>query len=190
MAKLNQSFDFAIPKGSWVLVTGATGYLATHIIHEFFVLGYKVRKSARNTQKADHTRKLFVQHGSSNYDCTVVPNIATDGTFDEAVKSAGAVVHSASVISFGRDLNKVIPIAVARATTALKAAAKEKSVKRFVYMLPPVAATLPKPGMKFHIDRSTWNEEKRQDCLGNHLRKWQGVAELWHRRDKPPSGSL
>jgi uncharacterized protein YbjT (DUF2867 family) len=110
MAKLKQSFDFAIPKGSWVLVTDATGYLATHIIHEFFVLGYKVRKSARNTQKADHTRKLFVQHGSSNYDCTVVPNMATDGAFDEAVKGASAVVHSASVISFNKDPNKVIPI--------------------------------------------------------------------------------
>lgn len=157
-------------------MTGATGYLATHIIYEFFVLGYKVRKSAHNTQKADHTRKLFVQHGSSNYDCTVVPNMATDGAFDEAVKSASAVVHSASVISFDKDPNKVIPITVARVTTALKAAAKEKSVKRFVYMLPSVAAT--------------WNEEKRQDRLGNPLRKWQGVAELWHRRDKPPSGSL
>lgn len=143
MAKLNQSFDFAIPKGSWVLVTSATGYLATHIIYEFFVLGYKVRKSARNTQKADHTWKLFVQHGSSNYDCTVVPNMATDGAFDEAVKGASAVVHSASVISFDKDPNKVILI---RVTTVLKAAAKERSVKRFVYTLPSVTATFAKAG--------------------------------------------
>jgi uncharacterized protein YbjT (DUF2867 family) len=120
MAKLNQSFDLAIPKGSWVLVTGATGYLATHLIHEFFVLDYKVKKSARNTQKADHTRKLFVQHGSSNYDCTVVPNMATDGAFEEAVKGASAVVHSASVISFDKDPNKVIPITAVRVTTVLK----------------------------------------------------------------------
>jgi hypothetical protein len=49
MAKLNQPFDLTIPKSSWVLVKGATGHLATHIIHELFVLGYKVRKSARNT---------------------------------------------------------------------------------------------------------------------------------------------
>jgi nucleoside-diphosphate-sugar epimerase len=166
MAKLNQSFDFAIPKGSWVLVTGATGYLATHIIHEFFVLRYKVRKSAHSTQKADHIRKLFVQHGSSNYDCTVVPNMATDGASDEAVKSASAVIHSASVISFDKDPNKVIPITAARVTTVLKAAAKEKSVKRFGYMLPSVTATFPQPGIKFHIDSSTWNEESVKASSG------------------------
>ena len=44
-AKLNQPFDLAIPRSSWVLVTGATGHLATHTIHEFLVLGYKVRKT-------------------------------------------------------------------------------------------------------------------------------------------------
>jgi nucleoside-diphosphate-sugar epimerase len=119
-AKLNQSFDLAIPKGSRVLVAGTTGYFATHTIHEFFVLGYKVKKSARYTQKADHTRKLFVQHGSSNYDRTVVLNIAIDRAFGETVKGASTVVHSASVISFDKDPNKVIPITVVRVTTVLK----------------------------------------------------------------------
>ena len=148
-------------------MTGATGYLTTHIIHEFFVLGYKVRKSARNTQQADHTRVLFVQHGSSNYDCTIVPNTATDSVFDEAVKSASAVEHSASIISSDKHPNKVIPITVARVTTVPKAAAEEKSAKRFVYMLSSVTATMPKPSMKFHIGGSTWNEESIKAASGS-----------------------
>lgn len=141
MAKLNQPFDLTIPKSSWVLVKGATGYLATHIIHELFVLGYKVRKSAHNTQKADHIRILSVQHGSSDYDCTFPPNMATDGAFDEVVKGASAVVHSASVISFDKDPNKVISITVARVTTVLKPLLRRRVSSDSSTCLPSLTAT-------------------------------------------------
>ena len=159
MGGLSQSLDLAIPKGSWVLVTGATGFVATHIINEFLALGYKVIGTARNTDKADRTRKLFSHYGSSNYTCTVVPDMAIDGAFDEAVKGVSAVVHTASVLSFDKDPNTVIPATIAGTMAALKAAASEKGVKRFVYTSSSVAATLPKPGQRFHIDCNTWNEE-------------------------------
>lgn len=76
-------------------------------------------------------------------------------------------IHSASVISFDKDPNKMIPITVARVTTVLKAAAKEKSAKPFVYMLPSVTTTMPKPSMKFHIGGGTWNEESVKAASGS-----------------------
>jgi nucleoside-diphosphate-sugar epimerase len=180
MVKLNQSPDLAIPKGSWVLVIGATGYLATHIINEFLTFGYKVIGTARNGEKADRTRQLFAQYGSSNYDCAVVPDMAVDGAFDEAAKGVSAVIHTASIMSFDKDPNKVIPQAVAGITTALKAAAKERSVKRFVYTSSSVAATLSKPGKIFYIDSTTWNEESVKAAWEpapyEDGREWQNYA--------------
>jgi hypothetical protein len=143
-----------------------TGYLTTHAIHEFLVLGYKIRKTARNTQKADRTRKLFVQHGSSNYGCAVVPDMAIDGAFDETVKGVSAVAHSASVMSFDKDPSKVIPITVARVTTVLKAAAKREESQAIRLHVTLCGRNLAKAGMKFHIGSSTWNKESVKAASG------------------------
>jgi hypothetical protein len=78
-------------------------------------------------------------------------------------RGVSAVVHNAFVMSFEKDPSKVIPITVARVTAVLKANAKEKSVKRFAYMSSSVITTLPKPGMKFHID---WNKESIEAASG------------------------
>lgn len=159
MAKLDQPLDLAIRKGSWVLVTEATVYLATNIINEFLTFGYKVVGTARNSEKADRTRKHFAQYGSTNYDCAIVPDMPIDGAFDEPVKGISAVVRTASFISLEKDPNKVILTTVAGVTTALKAAAKENTAKPFVFISSSFSATLPKSRENFHIDSTTWNEE-------------------------------
>jgi len=69
------------------------------------------------------------------------------------------VAHLASVVNFAPDPNTVIPQTVAGAVNALKAAAKEPSVKRVVLTSSSTAATLPKPDKAFSIDEKTWNEE-------------------------------
>lgn len=70
------------------------------------------------------------------------------------------VAHVASVISFDPDPNKVIPTVVAGAVNALEAAAKEPSVKRFVYTSSSTAITPPKPNKKFEIKVEDWNTEE------------------------------
>ncbi len=85
--------------------------------------------------------------------------MSVDGAFDEAVKAVSAVVHVASVLTFDKNPNKVVPQSVAGAMIALKAAAKEKGFKRFIYTSSSSASPLPKPNTKFHIDRSNWNDE-------------------------------
>ena len=129
MAKLIQSLSLAIPKSSRVLVTGATGFLATRIINEFLIFSYKVVGTARTAEDAGRTRKLFAKYEPSNYDCTVAPEMAVDGAFDEAVKGVRAVAHTATVMSFDKNPNKVTLATIAGTMTALKAANKEKSVE-------------------------------------------------------------
>lgn len=157
----SSSQNLALPKGSLILVTGATGFIASHIIHNFLQLGYHVRGTVRSSDKATQTSKLFASFDIPNahYETAVVAHMAEDGAFDEAVKGVDAVVHSASVMSFDADPNKVIPDTIAGATSVLRSAAKTSTCKRFVYTSSSTAATIPKPGEKFRIDRNLWDDE-------------------------------
>lgn len=145
MTKLNQSLHLVIPEASWVLLAGSIGYLATHLINEFLVSGYRVVGTARNEDKYDQAGKLFAHYGYTTYHCAIVSDMTLQGDFDEVVKGFSAVIPKSSVMSFDKNKNKVIAPAIARIMTELKAAVKEKGVKRFVHTSSSVAATLAKP---------------------------------------------
>lgn len=62
-------------------------------------------------------------------------------------------------MSLDPDPNKVIPPTIAGAVNVLEAAAKEPSVKRFVYTSSSTAITSAKPNKKFEIKVDDWNTE-------------------------------
>lgn len=149
-----------IPNGSWVLVTGATGYVASQVVKQFLERGYKVRGSVRDLKKAswlvDDVFKTYADRG--DLELVVVPDLAADHAFDEAVKGMSAVAHVASIVTFDPDPSKVIPQTVRGAVSILEAALREPSVREFVYTSSIVAATIPAPGNTTHVDRHTWND--------------------------------
>jgi nucleoside-diphosphate-sugar epimerase len=148
-----------IPKGSLVLVTGATGFIASHIILEFLKRGYKVRGTVRDASKAnwllEETFPSYVAAGS--FELVTVPDMVVENAFEEAVKGVSAIAHVASVISLDPNPHNVIPQTVAGAVNALKAAAKEPTVKEFVFTSSVVAAAMPVPNQEFHVDSNSWN---------------------------------
>lgn len=86
MLKLSPS-DTAFPAGSLVLVTGASGFMATHIVDQLLLAGYHVRGTVRDKQKAAWTVEFFsARYGSGKFSAIIVPEMSTIGAFDEAVK--------------------------------------------------------------------------------------------------------
>ena len=65
----------------------------------------------------------------------------------------------ASILSFDSDPNKVIPGVVKGAVNAAASAAKQTSVKRFVFTSSSTAITAPKPNVEFTISTDDWNDE-------------------------------
>ncbi|KAH6887046.1 hypothetical protein B0T10DRAFT_539215 [Thelonectria olida] len=150
----------AIPVGSWVLVTGATGFVASHVTRQFLERGYKVRGTVRDLAQAswlaDDHFKTYVESG--DLELVAVPDLAADGAFDEAVKGVLAVAHIATITSFDPDPNNVVPQTVAGVTSILKAAAEERSVQQIVFTSSIMAAILPLKGDDTRVARDTWNE--------------------------------
>jgi nucleoside-diphosphate-sugar epimerase len=150
----------AIPKGSLVLITGLTGFIATHVAQQFFARGYKVRGTVRDLSKASWLKDdLFsAEHAAGKLELVQVQDLGAPDAFSDAVKGVVAVAHIATVSNFDPDPNHVIPQTVSGAVSVLRAAAAEPSVKRVVFTSSAGAAMMPVPGASGHIGRDSWND--------------------------------
>jgi nucleoside-diphosphate-sugar epimerase len=63
-----------ITPGSKVLVTGANGFVAIHIVDNLLKKGYSVRATIRSESKEAHLKKLFSKYGDK-LEFVVVPDI-------------------------------------------------------------------------------------------------------------------
>ncbi|KAI5993189.1 hypothetical protein EDC04DRAFT_2910899 [Pisolithus marmoratus] len=85
----------AIQSPCKVLVTGANGYTAMWVVHEFLKQRYSVRGTVRSAKKAEHVQKQFAEYGDK-LEVVVVEDFTKEGAFDEVVKDVDAIAHTAS----------------------------------------------------------------------------------------------
>ncbi|KAG5971912.1 hypothetical protein E4U55_001013 [Claviceps digitariae] len=82
-----------------VLLTGGSGFVASHILHILIQRGYHVITTARSEDKA---KNILAAFPGANLRVVIVPDIAAGGAFDEVAKTAGLeyVLHTASPFHF------------------------------------------------------------------------------------------
>lgn len=84
-----------IPQNQTILITGASGFLAAHVLNSFLSRGYNVRGTVRSDASADKVKKSHAAH-LSQLSFAIVKDVAATGAFDEAVKGVDGVIHTAS----------------------------------------------------------------------------------------------
>jgi len=117
-----------------VLVTGASGFVAQHLILQLLAKGYEVRGTLRSMKRADEVRSVLSQHDPRAKDIAFVEaDLASDAGWAEAVKDCAYVQHVASPFPavHPKDENELIRPAREGALHVLKAA-KAAGVKRVV----------------------------------------------------------
>ncbi|ETS78971.1 hypothetical protein PFICI_08824 [Pestalotiopsis fici W106-1] len=90
-----------------VLLTGANGYLAQHILSQLLSAGHSVRGVVRNSSKVSQLRSSpsFSSYPASQLDFAVVADITATGAFDTALRSDRPfdwVIHTASPFNYRR----------------------------------------------------------------------------------------
>ena len=76
-----------IPKGSLVLVTGANGFIGSHVVDQLLLAGYNVRGTVRAESKAGWLKEYFgKKQTAGKFEVAIVPDMAAKGAFNEAVK--------------------------------------------------------------------------------------------------------
>ncbi|KAL8793879.1 MAG: hypothetical protein Q9195_003498 [Heterodermia aff. obscurata] len=146
--------------GSLVLVTGANGFLASHVVDQLILAGYRVRGTVRSASRTGWLKELFdKRHGAGKFEIAVVEDMAKPEAYDEACIGVSGVAHVASVLTMDPNPNNVVPQVVAGAVNIAESAVKVASIKRLVYTSSSVAITSPKPNEKFEVSINDWNEE-------------------------------
>ncbi|RDW91717.1 aldehyde reductase II [Coleophoma crateriformis] len=154
-----KSEDLSISLGSLVVVTGANGFIASHICDQLLALGYHVRGTVRNTNRAGWMLPFFeARYGTGKFSLVEVPDMAASGAYDKAVIGASGLCHVATPVMQSYNPHEGIPVVVNGTLNALEAAAKAPSVKRVVLTSSSTAAASPQPNKAFLIDSNTWNE--------------------------------
>lgn len=146
----------ALPLGSLVLVTGATGYIATHIVTLLLASGYRVRGTARSPPKAAADTAY---HANADYTCVVVPDMLAPDAFSTALAGVDGVIHVACPTAMVPDPDVMIAPLVSHITDFLASCKGVSTLKRVVYTSSANACTLPVPGRPGHIHAGTWNDE-------------------------------
>lgn len=130
-----------------VLVTGATGFIAAHLVEQLLDAGYTVRGTARQAPPAGRTGLEYV-----------VADLTRPGAFDEAVNGCDVVMHTASpyALTVKDPQRDLVDPAVNGTLNVLRACAKAPSVRRVV-LTSSMAAITDEPPQDHALDESDWN---------------------------------
>ena len=88
----------AIAEDSLILITGVTGYIASHIANELLARGYRVRGTVRDVEESRWVSELFEgKFGKGRFETATLTDMAKPGVFDEAVKGLCPKVSHSSL---------------------------------------------------------------------------------------------
>ncbi|KAI8712117.1 Epimerase domain-containing protein [Fusarium sp. LHS14.1] len=149
-----------VPLGSWVVVTGVSGLVGSHVADQALRAGFRVRGTTRSTEKNAWVKQHFQKaYGVENFELLEVPDMVAKGAFEKVVAGASGFIHVAIDTAGSVNAHLAIENVVDAAINGIEAAAKEPTMKRFVYTSSSYAATFPSPNEKVVITTETFNDE-------------------------------
>ncbi|KAL6800853.1 NAD(P)-binding protein [Trichoderma sp. SZMC 28013] len=121
---------------STVLVTGGSGYVASHLILKLLQDGYTVRTTIRSMSKEQNVRSVLQKAGAAHMDRLSfhAADLTQDKGWDEAIQGCAYVHHVASPFPGGapKDENELI-IPAREGTLRVLKAARNAHVERVVF---------------------------------------------------------
>jgi nucleoside-diphosphate-sugar epimerase len=149
----------AIPDKSTVLIIGASSFIGAHITHAFLKFGYRVRAVDYNASKAAWlVEDIFKSDAvAGTLELAIVPDILADKAFEEVIKGVSAVIYVAN-FEVKSNPNETIPQNTAGILNALRTAAREPSVLRFVMTSSYSASFNPSTDANALLNATSWNE--------------------------------
>jgi len=158
-----------------VLVTGATGYIGLHCIHQLLKQGYAVNGSVRSPERRDEIFQALQNHNTSTENLNIFTfDLNDDEGWDEGMEGCDYLLHVASPIALeNHDEDFFVKPAVAGVNRAMKFAKKHNLKK--VVLTSSVAAIYETMESKSYYDENDWSDPENPAI--SHYSKSKTLAE-------------
>jgi dihydroflavonol-4-reductase len=142
-----------------VLVSGATGFIASHAIERLLAQGHMVKGTVRDPKATDKNAHLLAMPGAKERLTLVAADLNDADPFSAHVMDVDTIMHMASpyVINVADAQRDLVDPAVNGTVSMLKAAAKSKTVKRVV-LTSSMAAITDEPDGRV-LTEADWNTQ-------------------------------
>jgi len=171
-----------------VCVTGATGFIATHIIQQLLDKGYNVRGTVRSVANKGKLKYLTDLDPTGTHLQLVEADLLQNGSFDEAVKGCELVLHTASpyVLNVKDPYKDLVQPAVEGTRSVLESCAKAGTVKRVV-VTSSMAAVTDSPENDYVYTEFDWNKESSLTRNPYYYSKVLAEKEAWKFVEEMPA---
>ncbi len=158
-----------------VLVTGATGYIGLHCIHQLLNQGYAVNGSVRSPERKNEVFEALKNHNTPTENLNIIVfDLNDDEGWDQGMEGCDYLLHVASPIALeNHNEDFFVKPAVAGVKRAMKYA-KKHSVKKVV-LTSSVAAIFETKEPKSYYDESDWSDPESPTI--SHYSKSKTLAE-------------
>lgn len=125
-----------------ICVTGANGYIGSHVVREFLARGYRVKATVRDIQDPSRTQHLQHLSGSERLELASADVLKASG-WEEVLKDCDCLVHCAAAVKMAarEPQRDIVDVAVEGTRNVLLAASQSERTKRVV-QLSSVAAMI------------------------------------------------
>lgn len=128
---------------SIIFITGATGFLGSHVVSQALDAGHKLRLSVRKEAQIETLRTLFSSH-ADQLEFVVIPDLSAPTAFATALHNVTSIIHIASPMpGKGSDFEKDYLQPAVKGTTVLLDAAKEVNSIERVIIVSSLLAMMP-----------------------------------------------
>ncbi|KAI0172714.1 NAD(P)-binding protein [Hypoxylon sp. FL1284] len=166
-----------IPLGSTILVTGANGLIASHVVDQLLAAGYNVRGTVRSLERCRWLEPLFSsRRPSQRLDLIQVSDFGAPGAWDDAVRGVAGIAALAGVADLRmQDIDKAVEEELLWNVSLLEAARREPSVKSFVFTSSAWTTWTPNPSRKVKLEEWTYNDHAVQVARSDAPAKEKGI---------------
>ena len=158
-----------------VLVTGATGYIGLHCIHQLLNQGYAVNGSVRSPERKEEIFEALQKHNTPTENLYLYTfNLTEDDGWDEGMEGCDYLLHVASPIALeNHNEDFFVKPAVAGVKRAFEFA-KKHNVKKVV-LTSSVAAIFDTLEEKTYYDETDWSDPENPSI--SHYSKSKTLSE-------------